>query len=585
MKSWLLLTQERGSASSASPKIEEWENGHFAVADASAHVGDLVLLWRRGRGGGAVALGRIVETAVIGPPASLRSMIRGQPDGEETTQTDGVRAARCRVRVDFDRPFPASPLSAGSWGVPMLGQIVRAAGRDLTAISLTDAQWEALNRWIERPQPPADWLSAWNIPPGSVVSRTQLHDVYGGNSRVVAGPSAKTRNVFLFLNRDPAVAELTPRLSGDVLLAPGQVQLGDRLSMENLGALSHLRRGLPLRVFEVRRGECFYLGEFAVVEDLPVARWIEVGEPKVRNFGDMEFVQVRQAPILRLRQLNGIRPFADGSDSFDEAPRISLSLRLASTDDECDVTPGRSGSEPPVEVVPAEAICEASGSTGADTVRRLLSLLEHDPEAAQAIGEIDEAQAFATLVQHARRRTDLAELRVVAENPDSTESDLQKCLERMTWVFGAEFLSGSARRDLTAQDQLDLSLIRPDGSLHGVEIKKAKISSLIKKHRNHLTVGADINDATGQALNYLRSLDEHRHQILADFNIDCRRATMTVVIGHASFVTGKITAEQVAETIRTYNSNMARITVVTYDQLIEAAQRSLDLAGPSAVDR
>ncbi|MBD0673101.1 hypothetical protein BU198_20875 [Streptomyces sp. CBMA156] len=370
-----------------------------------------------------------------------------------------------------------------------------------------------------------------------------------------------------------------------MLLAPGQVQLGDRLSMENLGALSHLRRGLPLRVFEVRRGECFYLGEFAVVEDLPVARWIEVGEPKVRNFGDMEFVQVRQAPILRLRQLNGIRPFADGSDSFDEAPRISLSLRLASTDDECDVTPGRSGSEPPVEVVPAEAICEASGSTGADTVRRLLSLLEHDPEAAQAIGEIDEAQAFATLVQHARRRTDLAELRVVAENPDSTESDLQKCLERMTWVFGAEFLSGSARRDLTAQDQLDLSLIRPDGSLHGVEIKKAKISSLIKKHRNHLTVGADINDATGQALNYLRSLDEHRHQILADFNIDCRRATMTVVIGHASFVTGKITAEQVAETIRTYNSNMARITVVTYDQLIEAAQRSLDLAGPSAVDR
>lgn len=584
MKRWLLLTQERGSASISNPKIEEWENGYFAVADASAHVGDSVLLWRRGRGGGAVALGRVVETAVIRSSASLRSIILGESNGEKSTQNDDARQDRCRVRVDFERPFPASPLSADLWGVPQLGQIARAAGRDLTAISLTDAQWDVLTRWIKRPQPPADWLSAWNIPPGSVVSRTQLHDVYGGNSRVTAGPSAKTRNVFLFLNRAPAVAELTPRLSGDVLLAAGQVQLGNHLSMENLGVLSHLRRGLPLRVFEVRRGECLYFGEFAIIEDLPVARWIEAGEPKVSSYGDMDLVQVRQAPVLRLRQLNGVRPFTDGSDPFDGAPRVSLSLRLASTDDVSNAAHGRSDHEPQVEVV-SEAVRGSDGSAGADTIRRLLSLLEHDPEAAQAIGEIDEAQAFATLVQHARRRNDLAELRAVAENPDSTESDLQKCLQRMTWVFGGEFLSGSARRDLTAQDQLDLSLIRPDGSLHGVEIKKAKIGNLIKRHRNHLTVGADINDAMGQGLNYLRSLDEHRHQILADFNIDCRRATMTVVIGHASFVTGRITAAEVAETIRTYNSNMTRITVVSYDQLIDAAQRTLDLTEPSAVAR
>ncbi|MFJ1754289.1 Shedu anti-phage system protein SduA domain-containing protein [Kitasatospora sp. NPDC088134] len=484
--------------------------------------------------------------------------------------------------MDFEEMFLASPLPAESWGIPALGQIVRTAGHGLTEISLTDAQLEALDRWIKLPNPSEELLSAWNIPPGSVVSRTQLHNIYGGNSRVTASPSAKTRNVFLFLNRSTAAADLTPRLSGDVLLAPGQVQVGNHLSTENIGVLSHIRRGLPLRVFEARQGECFYFGEFAVAEELPVARWVEAGEPIVHSFGGRDFSLVRQVPIFRLLQLNGVRPFAGGSDSFDEAPRMSLSLRLANTDDECSPASGRGGDEPPIEVGTTR---EATGSAGAVTVRRLLNLLEHDPEAARAIGAIDEAQAFATLVQHARRRTDLAELRIAAENPNSTESDLQKCLQRMTWVFGAEFLSGSARRDLTAQDQLDLSLIRPDGSLHGVEIKKAKIGGLVKKHRNHLTVGADINDAMGQALNYLRSLDEHRHQILADFNIDCRRATMTVVIGHASFVTGRVTAAQVAETIRTYNSNMTRITVVTYDQLIEAAQRSLDLAEPSAADR
>lgn len=49
----------------------------------------------------------------------------------------------------------------------------------------------------------------------------------------------------------------------------------------------------------------------------------------------------------------------------------------------------------------------------------------------------------------------------------------------MTWIFGGELLATPARRSLTTRDQLDLTLIRPDGTLHGVELKLARISRLV----------------------------------------------------------------------------------------------------------
>lgn len=152
----------------------------------------------------------------------------------------------------------------------------------------------------------------------------------------------------------------------------------------------------------------------------------------------------------------------------------------------------------------------------------------------------------------------------------------------MTWIFGGEFLPGTARRNLTLRDQLDLALLRPDGTLHGVELKKADVKLLVTGQRNHLIVGPEVNKAVGQSMNYLRELDESRPKILVDLGIDCRRASMTVVIGHTGFVTTDASRRQIDETMRTYNSYLSRVNVTTYDHLIENAQRSLDLtpSGP-----
>ncbi|MBV7243561.1 Shedu anti-phage system protein SduA domain-containing protein [Streptomyces sp. MW-W600-10] len=368
----------------------------------------------------------------------------------------------------------------------------------------------------------------------------------------------------MFINSDSDQAKLPFKWKGDVLIAPGHPCDGRRVSLENQSVLTHRQRGVPLRVFEQRGGECRYLGEFAVDPVKPIDGWVGAGERPPYQYSRSRTPRKMEAPLLRLRQLNGMSAIASSSDPFEFASRQSLSIQVAANSSSDDS--------------PTEAD-QASGkqSSAVEAVRRLLHILENDPGLAQSLGGLDDARALATLTQHAQRQADLASLRAIVEDPQSSEHDIQKMLERMTWIFGGEFLPSTGRRRLTAQDQLDLVLLRPDGTLHGVEIKKSQIKKLVRKHLSHLVPGPDVYEAFGQAGNYLRSLDEERSTILANLGVDSRRASMTVVIGHTKFVGGDVSTAEIAETLRTMNSALSRVTITTYDQLIGNAQRTLSL--------
>jgi hypothetical protein len=453
-----------------------------------------------------------------------------------------------RVALDFRKLILASPLSPETLQAEGLTQIeksARSAGRGEKAIllELSDAGFQHMAQLADNVKPSGGWPATWNITPGSVVKRAKLHEIYGGNPRVWASSSGMTPNAFLFLSSSRA-AELAPRWTGDTLLAGGQGQLWDSVSLENLAVLAHQRRGVPLRVFMVRGSECLYLGEFASDPQRPVERWPVTGQRKLRFSSTVQDVRT---PIFRIRQLSGDKLPTDSTELFQNATRINLALH-------------------PSNDQPAVA-----------AIRDLLATLEREPSIAASLGEHDEAQLLAALVQRARRQADLDELREAVEDPKSSEGDLQKLIQRMTWIFSGEFLPGTARRNLTVLDQLDLALLRPDNTLHGVELKKANIKGLVAGEHNHLIPGTEVHKAVGQAMNYLRELDEKRPQILVDLEIDCRRASMTIVIGHSGLVTTGATRQEVDETIRTYNSHLSRVSVVTYDRLIENAQRILDL--------
>jgi hypothetical protein len=146
-------------------------------------------------------------------------------------------------------------------------------------------------------------------------------------------------------------------------------------------------------------------------------------------------------------------------------------------------------------------------------------------------------------------------------------------------MLGGRYLQRLDRRQFTALDKLDMALLRLDGVMHIIELKRAEIPSLARKYRAHITVGNEVNEAVNQAANYLRAFDEQRDRILTEFNVDCRRAYATVIIGHPSHNTSdNLSAKEVREAIRTYNSHLSRIEVMTYEDLVIGAERSVSLA-------
>lgn len=92
-------------------------------------------------------------------------------------------------------------------------------------------------------------------------------------------------------------------------------------------------------------------------------------------------------------------------------------------------------------------------------------------------------------------------------------------------------------------------------------------------------VGPPVHEAVSQSANYLRSTDENVPAIQYNFGIDARRISATVVIGHIDYNTEEMTETAFYQTIRTYNSHLSRIEVITYDQPISSALNALEMAG------
>ncbi|MGY1435240.1 Shedu anti-phage system protein SduA domain-containing protein [Streptomyces reniochalinae] len=184
---------------------------------------------------------------------------------------------------------------------------------------------------------------------------------------------------------------------------------------------------------------------------------------------------------------------------------------------------------------------------------------------------------LAQLLELRARQAGLAALGAAVDDPDSSESALHTCLRDQDWIFGGAYVAELARRQYTPDTILDIPLLRGDGSLHVVELKRANIKNLVIRLHGHLMLGAPVHHAVSQTQNYLRIMDENRQSILNAHGVDTRRASATVVIGHAQYVAGGITPQEVAETLRTYNTHTARIEVITYETLMDSANRMLAL--------
>ena len=233
---------------------------------------------------------------------------------------------------------------------------------------------------------------------------------------------------------------------------------------------------------------------------------------------------------------------------------------------------------------PVDALIEAvrEGTVGAEWLTALVEAAESPEALAEALGSVAHGVSAAEIAVLSARRRKISELLSLSASDTTTETDMQRAMEDCHWLFGGQYVGVLDRRSLALLDQLDIPLVRADGTVQVVELKGPAIGDLVVEHRNHLIVGRSVHEATCQVMNYLRSLDEQGPAVeraLRDIGITLgtRRAFATVVIGHPDQVDGRNEAE-IEETIRTYNSHLSRVEVVTYKGLLDAAARALEFS-------
>ncbi|MEU1801801.1 restriction endonuclease [Streptomyces sp. NPDC019937] len=135
----------------------------------------------------------------------------------------------------------------------------------------------------------------WDLEPGDVIERKQLHAKYGGRTQGGIGPSAKSPNVMIFT--DPIAGEKHGYYDGwmpdGLFHYSGEGQYGDqRMLSGNASILNHEAEGRALRVFQGARGKVSYLGRFAV------EGWYEADAPET---GDGP---LRKVIVFKLRPLD-----------------------------------------------------------------------------------------------------------------------------------------------------------------------------------------------------------------------------------------------------------------------------------------
>ncbi|WP_206794312.1 Shedu anti-phage system protein SduA domain-containing protein [Amycolatopsis sp. MtRt-6] len=224
----------------------------------------------------------------------------------------------------------------------------------------------------------------------------------------------------------------------------------------------------------------------------------------------------------------------------------------------------------------------AKGKVSPNAIAEALARHAYIGEIVKLLADSDAGISAAGAAVLERRRKMVASLRRLTDDANCTELAIQKLIGDAYWIFGGNYVGVAQRRALTMLDQTDIPLLRADGTLHIVELKRPSISRLVVHHRNHWIAGPDVHEATAQAMNYLRALDEQgitvsgvlRNELGQEY--DMSRVFATVVIGHSGHDSpSEAPANVVARTLRQYNAGINRVEVITYDQLVENAERSL----------
>jgi Domain of unknown function (DUF4263) len=173
-----------------------------------------------------------------------------------------------------------------------------------------------------------------------------------------------------------------------------------------------------------------------------------------------------------------------------------------------------------------------------------------------------------------QRECSVAQLEELISN-DAKEEEFQHLLEKDWWMFGNEYGGLLGKRELALGTQQDFLVRRTaDGFLEIIEIKRPLNGKnlIYKTHQeNHSRshYRQELSDAIAQVIDYIDEVENDKYRIYFKEKEDVGKIRAKIIIGRDG-------DEEQKRSLRNLNSALHGIEILTYDQLLRIAKKSLE---------
>ena len=212
------------------------------------------------------------------------------------------------------------------------------------------------------------------------------------------------------------------------------------------------------------------------------------------------------------------------------------------------------------------------------TKQLLLTLESSDIEAGEFIDAFQNTtpevvKNIEVAAKYVQYKAAFTEMKSLVSASDPSESKYQNHLQQNPWIFGSEYSEILDRRTWARDDHLDFMLRRTvDNYLEIIEIKTPATMPLFNYDKNHDSyyASAKLSQVIGQVYLYIEEVERNRDLIIAKDRFDPLKIRARIIVG-----TDGDEAQQSA--LRTMNSHLHRVEILTFDQLLRIAQRTLEI--------
>ncbi|WP_173068572.1 hypothetical protein [Phytohabitans houttuyneae] len=221
-----------------------------------------------------------------------------------------------------------------------------------------------------------------------------------------------------------------------------------------------------------------------------------------------------------------------------------------------------------VELIESSSLDEGSLKSIFDAFSRNEQLLPR-------LVELDAAGHLTHLIQQMRRLQGLSQLRLAVDNPAVSLPELCRLLRKEWWVFGGHLMPRITTKILPGAADDVIAMLRYDSAIHLVIVGPPAVPDLVVAvEGGGYALSPLVAAAEARARGLVRALDDHEEEVSEELPVEYRRPFVTILIGHPGHVP-ELDRRQVREEIRVRNTFVTGITVITYEELISVAEKTL----------